>query len=153
MFRHKSKVAGWWKLWPETVTLLEQWRIEAESILKRKVKDSDRITITQSGESMYTTSKNGQSKFAKEFNEVRTAAKVKNYHWGLSGISCRIGLPLHKETPLPVVLNQAWPVLKNRPRLVKAQGGWRCLQIVRSVSLLRPLANLHLHLGRQHLHR
>lgn len=75
--RHKTDVVGWWQLWPETVALIEQWRLEAERLLGRKVQDTDRLILTQSGESMYKdSSKNAQSKFAKEFNEVRTLANV-----------------------------------------------------------------------------
>ena len=81
--RHKTDVVGWWQLWQETVELIQQWKPEAERLLGRKVKDSDRLILTQSGEPMYKDqSKNAQSKFAKEFSDLRTAAKVSELPFG-----------------------------------------------------------------------
>lgn len=81
--RHKTDVVGWWHLWKETVALIEQWRPEAERLLKRQVKDTDRLILTQSGEPMYKdASKNAQSKFAKEFNDVRSLAGVSQLPFG-----------------------------------------------------------------------
>lgn len=75
--RPKSDVLGWWRLWPETVALIEEWKPEAERLLGRKVKDTDRLILTEAGLPMYKDdSKNGQSKFAKVFNALRTAAKI-----------------------------------------------------------------------------
>ena len=81
--RHKTDVVGWWHLWPETVELVKQWKPEAERILSRKVNDSDRIILTESGEPMYKDkSKNAQSKFATEFKELRIATNVSNLPFG-----------------------------------------------------------------------
>lgn len=81
--RHKTDVVGWWQLWPETVEFIQQWKPEAERLLGRKVKDSDRLVLTEAGLPMYKdTSKNAQSKFAKEFSDLRTAAKVSELPFG-----------------------------------------------------------------------
>ena len=83
--RHKTDVVGWWKLWPETIALLQTWKREAEQILQRPVKKNDRLLITQAGEDMYKDkSKNGQSKFAKVFADHRELAKVSNMPLGIS---------------------------------------------------------------------
>ena len=75
--RHKTEVVGWWLLWPETVKLLDEWKAEAEQILKRKVRPDDRLILCQSGEPMYKDdSKNAQAKFAKVFSEVVEKAGV-----------------------------------------------------------------------------
>ena len=79
--RPKSDVLGWWRLWPETVALLEEWKPEAERLLGRKLKPKDpaRLILTEAGLPMYKdSSKNGQSKFAKVFNTLRTAAKIES---------------------------------------------------------------------------
>ena len=81
--RKKTDVVGWWRLWPETVKLIGEWKTESEKILKRKISDSDRLIITQSGEPMYKeASKNAQSKFAKEFGDHRVAANVRKLPFG-----------------------------------------------------------------------
>jgi len=82
--RYKTDVVGWWKLWPETIALLQTWKREAEQILQRPVKKNDRLLITQAGEDMYKDkSKNGQSKFAKVFADHRELAKVSNMPLGI----------------------------------------------------------------------
>ena len=82
-FRHKTKVAGWWSLWPETVELIKEWKPQAEQLLKREIIDTDRLILTQDGLSMYKDeSKNAQSKFAKVFNDIRTLAKVSDLPFG-----------------------------------------------------------------------
>lgn len=81
--RNKTNVVGWWQLWDETVELIEQWRIESEKILGRKIRDNDRLIITQSGLPMYKDdSKNAQSKFATEFSKYRILAKVQKLPFG-----------------------------------------------------------------------
>lgn len=47
--RPKSDVLGWWRLWPETVALIEEWKPEAERLLGRKIKDTDRLILTEAG--------------------------------------------------------------------------------------------------------
>lgn len=77
--RPKSDVLGWWRLWPETVALIQERKPEAERLLGRKVKDTDRLILTKSGLPMYKdNSKNAQSKFAKLFNALRTSAKIES---------------------------------------------------------------------------
>ena len=81
--RHKTEVVGWWHLWPETVALLQLWKNEAEQILQRPAKTDDRMILTQDGLPMYKDkSKNGQSKFAKVFEEHRELASVSNLTLG-----------------------------------------------------------------------
>ena len=81
--RHKTDVVGWWQLWPETTDLLHQWKSKAERLLNRKVTDSDRLILTQEGLPMYKdTTKNAQSKFAKEFSELVRNAKVTKLPFG-----------------------------------------------------------------------
>lgn len=77
--RPKSDVLGWWRLWPETVDLIRLWKPEAERLLGRKVKGSDRIILTEMGLPMYKdSSKNAQSRFAKVFNALRKSAMIES---------------------------------------------------------------------------
>jgi len=59
--------------------LIQQLKPEVERLSGRKVKDTDRLMLTQSGEPMSKdTSKNRQGKFAKYLEALRTAAKVES---------------------------------------------------------------------------
>lgn len=71
--RPKTDVLGWWLIWDETVELLRKWRDECKEILKREVRNDDRIILTERGTPLYRDeSKNGQSGFAKHFTDLKS---------------------------------------------------------------------------------
>jgi len=70
--RPKTDVLGWWKLWPETVELLMQWKQQCTSLLGRDIRSSDRIILRESGNPLYNDdAKNGQSGFYTQFSRLK----------------------------------------------------------------------------------
>ena len=65
LLRPKTDVIGWWWLWPETVRLVQWWRVELQAKLSRELQPSERMLLTSSGEPMYRdSSRNAQTAFA-----------------------------------------------------------------------------------------
>ena len=69
--RPKTGVAGMWWLWPETVTVLEQW------LKDRPAPQSPRIVVTKTGKSLYRDeSKNAQSGFQSLWSKLVIRAQA-----------------------------------------------------------------------------
>ncbi|PHQ34829.1 hypothetical protein [Rhodopirellula bahusiensis] len=70
--RPKSDVIGWWWLWPETVKLLEWWRVESKRRLGRELKQHERILLSETGTPLYRDeSRNAQSSFGNTWSRLR----------------------------------------------------------------------------------
>ena len=73
LLRPKTDVVGWWLLWPETVQLVEWWNAELEQRLKRELKPSERMLLTDKGANLYRdSSRNAQSSFSNEWSRLRS---------------------------------------------------------------------------------
>jgi hypothetical protein len=71
LLRPKTDVVGWWLLWPETVQLIEWWNAELEQRLKRELKPSERMLLTDKGANLYRdSSRNAQSSFSNEWSRL-----------------------------------------------------------------------------------
>jgi hypothetical protein len=71
--RPKTDVVGWWWLWPETTELVRWWKADLEKRLRRELKSSERILLTDKGTSLYRdSSRNAQTSFANEWNRLRS---------------------------------------------------------------------------------
>jgi hypothetical protein len=58
-------------LWPETVELVKWWRVDLEQRLKRELKSSERMLLTDKGTSLYRdSSRNAQTSFANEWSRL-----------------------------------------------------------------------------------
>ena len=69
--RPKTDVVGWWWLWPETVQLIQWWNAELEQRLKRELKPSERMLLTDKGANLYRdSSRNAQSSFSNEWSRL-----------------------------------------------------------------------------------
>jgi integrase len=70
--RPKTDVLGWWMLWPETVTLLSQWKGQCRALLGRDVQPKDPIILRETGKPLYNEkSKNGQTGFYNHFERLK----------------------------------------------------------------------------------
>lgn len=71
LVRPKSNVIGWWRLWPETVQLLEWWHGESTRRLRRPLNSNDRILLTEQGTPFYRDeSRNAQTSFANTWTRL-----------------------------------------------------------------------------------
>ncbi len=71
LLRPKTDVVGWWLLWPETVQLIQWWNSELEQRLKRELKLSERMLLTDTGANLYRdSSRNAQSAFSNEWSRL-----------------------------------------------------------------------------------
>ncbi|MGB4708539.1 MAG: hypothetical protein WBH28_08760 [Fuerstiella sp.] len=71
LLRPKTDVVGWWWLWPETIQLVQWWKTDLERRLKRELKPSERILLTDKGADLYRdSSRNAQSSFSNEWSRV-----------------------------------------------------------------------------------
>ncbi|MHB8897865.1 MAG: hypothetical protein ACYC6Y_03865 [Thermoguttaceae bacterium] len=71
LVRPKSNVIGWWRLWPETVQLLEWWHGECERNLRRHPAPNDRVLLTKEGTPLYRDeSRNAQTSFANTWKRL-----------------------------------------------------------------------------------
>jgi hypothetical protein len=71
LLRPKTDVVGWWWLWPETTELVQWWKADLEQRLKRKLKSSERMLLTDTGTSLYRdSSRNAQTSFANEWSRL-----------------------------------------------------------------------------------
>lgn len=69
--RPKSGVLGWWRLWPETVRLIEWWRAEWRRNLSRESVRDERVMLTKAGTPLYRDqSRNAQTGFANAWNRL-----------------------------------------------------------------------------------
>ncbi|MFT5323887.1 MAG: hypothetical protein ACI8P0_001741 [Planctomycetaceae bacterium] len=70
--RPKTDVVGWWWLWPETTELVQWWKADLAKRLKRELKSSERMLLTDKGTSLYRdSSRNAQTSFTNEWNRLR----------------------------------------------------------------------------------
>lgn len=73
LLRPKTDVVGWWWLWPETVQLVQWWNTDLEFRLKRVLKPSERMLLTDNGANLYRdSSRNAQSSFSNEWSRLRS---------------------------------------------------------------------------------
>ena len=73
LLRPKTDVVGWWWLWPETVQLIQWWKSDLQRRIKRDLKSSERIMLTDKGANLYRdSSRNAQSSFSNEWSRLRT---------------------------------------------------------------------------------
>jgi hypothetical protein len=69
--RPKTDVIGWWWLWPETVALVQWWRHEQETNLKRAMLPTDRMLLTHTGKPLFRdSSRNAQTSFANQWSRL-----------------------------------------------------------------------------------
>ncbi len=68
LLRPKTDVVGWWWLWPETIQLVQWWKVDLGGRLQRELKPSERMLLTDKGTSLYRdSSRNAQTSFANEW--------------------------------------------------------------------------------------
>jgi hypothetical protein len=73
LLRPKTDVVGWWWLWPETVQLIQWWKSDLQRRIKRDLKSSERIMLTDKGANLYRdSSRNAQSSFSNEWSRLRS---------------------------------------------------------------------------------
>ncbi len=71
LLRPKTDVVGWWWLWPETIQLVQWWKADLGRRLKRELKSSERMLLTDKGNNLYRdSSRNAQTSFANEWSRL-----------------------------------------------------------------------------------
>lgn len=71
LLRPKTDVVGWWWLWPETIQLVQWWKADLGGRLKRELKSSERMLLTDKGNNLYRdSSRNAQTSFANEWSRL-----------------------------------------------------------------------------------